>query len=160
MTSASRAYVALIMRSLSTKALSSLALMVVLAGCSAGLKPIVAPIEMTPAPSQAAQWQQLEAVRQDDWFHLLNAGGEALDWRLRAIDSAVSSIDMQTFIWDLDGSGSAIKEHLLAAARRGVFVRVLVDDSLVLNADQELLDIDQHSSITLKVRARLYCGRC
>ena len=146
-----KACVVLIIRYLSTKTLPLLALMLFLAGCSAGLQPIVAPVEMTPEPSKAAEWQQLEAVRQDDWFHLLNAGGEALDWRLRAIDSAVGSIDMQTFIWDLDGSGSAIKEHLLAAARRGVFVRVLVDDSLVLNADQELLDIDQHASITLKV---------
>ncbi|MCX2980618.1 phospholipase D family protein [Halieaceae bacterium IMCC14734] len=125
--------------------------MLVLTACSAGLQPVVAPVEMTPEPSQASEWQELEAVRQGDWFHLLNAGGEALDWRLRAIDSAVSSIDMQTFIWDLDSSGAAIKEHLLAAARRGVVVKVLVDDSLVLDADQELLDIDQHASIALKV---------
>ena len=97
------------------------------------------------------QWQTLNAVRQDDWFHLLNTGSDALDWRLRAIDSAEDSIDLQTFIWDLDGSGGAIKQHLLDAAARGVFVRVLVDDSFILDADQELLDIDQHQNIELKV---------
>jgi putative cardiolipin synthase len=97
------------------------------------------------------QWQALNAVRQDDWFHLLNTGSDALDWRLRAIDSAEDSIDLQTFIWDLDGSGGAIKQHLMDAAARGVFVRVLVDDSFILDADQELLDIDRHQNIELKV---------
>jgi len=100
---------------------------------------------------QTMQWQALNTVRQDDWFHLLNTGSDALDWRLRAIDSAEGSIDLQTFIWDLDGSGAAIKQHLLDAAARGVFVRVLVDDSFILDADQELLDIDRHPDIELKV---------
>jgi putative cardiolipin synthase len=126
-------------------------LILLLTGCAAGLQPVDSPLEVTPAPSQAMQWQELDAIRQDDWFHVLNLGREALDWRLRAIDSAVESIDMQTFIWDLDGSGAAIKQHLLDAAGRGVFVRVLVDDSFILDADQELLDIDNHPGIELKV---------
>jgi putative cardiolipin synthase len=126
-------------------------LILLLTGCAAGLQPVDSPLEVTPAPSQAMQWQELDAIRQDDWFHVLNLGREALDWRLRAIDSAVESIDMQTFIWDLDGSGAAIKQHLLDAAGRGVFVRVLVDDSFIMDADQELLDIDHHPGIELKV---------
>ena len=126
-------------------------LVLLLTGCAAGLQPVDSPLEVTPAPSQAMQWQELDAVRQGDWFHVLNVGSEALDWRLRAIDSAVESLDLQTFIWDLDGSGAAIKQHLLDAAGRGVFVRVLVDDSFILDADQELLDIDHHPGIELKV---------
>jgi len=106
---------------------------------------------VTPGPSQSAQWQQLEGIRNDDWFHLLNIGSEAFDWRLRAIDSAVDSIDLQTFIWELDSVGHEISQHLLAAAERGVFVRVLVDDSFILDADQELLEIDHHANIELKV---------
>ena len=131
--------------------LTFLVLVLLLTGCAAGLQPVDSPLEVTPAPSQAMQWQELDAIRQDDWFHVLNVGSEALDWRLRAIDSAVESIDLQTFIWDLDGSGAAIKQHLLDAAGRGVFVRVLVDDSFILDADQELLDIDRHPGIELKV---------
>jgi len=117
-------------------AISLSVLILLLTGCAAGLQPVDSPLEVTPAPSQAMQWQELDAIRRDDWFHVLNLGREALDWRLRAIDSAVESIDMQTFIWDLDGSGAAIKQHLLDAAGRGVFVRVLVDDSFILDADQ------------------------
>jgi len=122
-----------------------------LAGCATGLQPVEAPVETTPPPAATLQWQYLETVRQDDWFHLLNTGREALDWRLRAIDSAVDSIDLQTFIWDLDGSGEMIRQHLIDAAARGVFVRVLVDDSFILDADEALLRIDAHPGIELKV---------
>lgn len=132
-------------------ALPLLASLLFLAGCTARLQPVDTPVEVTPPPSSAAQWQTLNTIHQDDWFHVLNVGSEALDWRLRAIDSAFDSIDMQTFIWDLDGSGALIRDHLLAAAERGVFVRVLVDDSFILDADDELLDIDGHEHIELKV---------
>jgi putative cardiolipin synthase len=127
------------------------AVFALLTGCATGLQPLEAPVEMTPAPSHATQWAALEAVRRDDWFHVLNNGQDALDWRLRAIDSAVESIDLQTFIWDLDGSGELIRQHLLDAAARGVFVRVLVDDSFILDADEALLTIDRHANIELKV---------
>jgi len=126
-------------------------LTLLLAGCATGLKPVETPAEFTPPPSQAANWQAIEAARPDDWFRLLNTGDEALDWRLRAIDSAVDSIDLQTFIWDLDGSGELVRQHLLEAAARGVFVRVLVDDSFILDADEALLAIDEHPGIELKV---------
>ena len=128
-----------------------LAILLLTGGCATGLQPVDTPDEYTPPPSAAVQWQQLDAARPDDWFHVLNTGHVALDWRLRAIDSAVESIDLQTFIWDLDGSGELIRQHLLEAASRGVFVRVLVDDSFVLDADQALLEIDQHDNIELKV---------
>lgn len=130
---------------------AGMALAMLLQGCAGGLEPVEAPVEWTPAPSAAPLWQALEATRQDDWFHVLNVGSEAFDWRLRSIDSAVDSIELQTFIWELDAVGHQVRDHLLAAAERGVFVRVLVDDSFVLDADQQLLDIDRHENIELKV---------
>jgi len=136
---------------LGASALSLLIMMAGLAGCAGSLQPVQTPVEVTPPPAASPLWDELSDLRQDDWFYLLNLGNEALDWRLRAIDSAVDSIELQTFIWALDGSGSAIRQHLLDAAERGVFVRVLVDDSFILDADQELLDIDRHPGIELKV---------
>jgi putative cardiolipin synthase len=91
-------------------------------GCAGSLQPVESPVETTPPPAQAAQWQTLEALREDDWFKILNIGSEAFDWRLRAIDSATDSIDFQTFIWELDGVGQNVRDHLLAAAGRGVCV--------------------------------------
>ncbi len=130
---------------------ATLVLAALLAGCAGGLQPVESPEEFTPPPADAAQWRALDAIRRDNWFHVLNVGSEAFDWRLRAIDSAVDSIELQTFIWELDAVGHQVRDHLLAAAARGVFVRVLVDDSFVLDADRELLDIDRHDNIELKV---------
>lgn len=138
-------------RMLVVRTMGALLLAGLLSGCAGTLQPVDTPDEFTPPPADARVWRELETLRQDDWFYLLNIGSEALDWRLRAIDSAVDSLDLQTFIWELDGSGTAIKQHLLNAAERGVFVRVLVDDSFILDADEELLDIDLHPGIELKV---------
>ena len=79
-------------------------LAIVLAGC-AGLTPVDLPTERTPPPSQALVWDALDADHQDDWFVLLNKGPEALAWRLRAIDTATESIDLQTFLWTFDQTG-------------------------------------------------------
>lgn len=65
--------------------------------CTA-LKPVQLPDEYTPAPSNAALWRKLAEIRSDNWFVLLNDGPNALDWRLRTIESAVESIDLQTFL--------------------------------------------------------------
>lgn len=46
---------------------------------------------------------------------------------LRDVDQAVSSINLETYIYDLDQLGKEVAEHLAAASRRGVSVRLLVD---------------------------------
>jgi putative cardiolipin synthase len=134
-----------------SRALGAALIISLLSACASGLQPVESPVELTPPPSAAEQWHAVEAIRPDNWFHVLNVGSEAFDWRLRAIDSAVESIDLQTFIWELDPVGQLVRDHLLAAAERGVFVRVLVDDSFVLDADEALLEIDAHPGIELKV---------
>ena len=46
---------------------------------------------------------------------------------LRDIDEAVAHIELETYIYDLDPLGKEVAEHLAAASRRGVSVRLLVD---------------------------------
>ena len=46
---------------------------------------------------------------------------------LHDIDQAVSFIDLETYIFDLDQLGKEVARHLAAASRRGVAVRLLVD---------------------------------
>ena len=58
---------------------------------------------------------------------LLDYGQDALVARLDLIRAARSSIDLQTYIFDEDDAGRLVIDELLAAARRGVRVRVLVD---------------------------------
>jgi phosphatidylserine/phosphatidylglycerophosphate/cardiolipin synthase-like enzyme len=58
---------------------------------------------------------------------ILDRGQDALLARIDLIRSATTSIDLQTYIFDEDDAGHLFLDELLAAARRGVRVRVLVD---------------------------------
>lgn len=58
---------------------------------------------------------------------LLEYGQDAFVARLDLFRSAQRSIDVQTYIFDEDDAGRLTLEELLAAARRGVKVRVLID---------------------------------
>lgn len=58
---------------------------------------------------------------------LLDRGQDSLLARLHLIRAARKSIELQMFIFDKDDSGRLVLEELLAAARRGVKVRVLLD---------------------------------
>ena len=119
-------------------------------GCST-LKPVQLPDENTLPPSDAPLWQSLTAIRPDNWFMPLNDGKRALDWRITAIDSAVESIDLQTFLWDFDTAGSLILDRLVSAADRGVMVRILIDDTFLISEDQILVGLADHPKIEYRV---------
>jgi len=58
---------------------------------------------------------------------LLDEGELSLVARLNLIRSATRSIDLQTYIFDTDDSARMVIDALLDAARRGIKVRVLID---------------------------------
>lgn len=58
---------------------------------------------------------------------ILDRGPDALLARVNLIRSATTAIDLQTYIFDEDDAGRLVLDELLAAARRGVRVRVLID---------------------------------
>jgi putative cardiolipin synthase len=120
------------------------------AACST-LQPVDLPPEYTPAPAATNVWTTLAEERPGDWYALLNDGPSALDWRLRAIDSATESIDLQTFLWTVDTVGSLVLDHLVAAAERGVVVKLLVDDSFLLGEDDILLELAHHPNIEYRI---------
>jgi putative cardiolipin synthase len=120
------------------------------AGCTS-LQPVDLPPEYTAAPADTRLWETLADERPGDWYALLNDGLGALDWRLRAIDSATESVDLQTFLWSVDTVGSLVLDHLVAAAERGVAVRLLVDDSFLLGKDDILLELAYHPNIEYRI---------
>ncbi|HEV7272296.1 phospholipase D family protein [Pseudoxanthomonas sp.] len=69
---------------------------------------------------------------------ILDQGSDALLARLNLIRSARQRIDLQTYIFDKDDSARLVLDELLAAARRGVQVRVLIDQLSAI-ADLEIL---------------------
>ena len=122
----------------------------VIAGC-AGFQPSQPAPDTALPQAHSALWRELDAVRSDGWHRVLNGGEDALDWRLRLIDSASSSIDLETFLWKPDASGARMLQHLLAAADRGVRVRILLDDSFTMHEDLALHAIDEHARIEYRI---------
>lgn len=82
---------------------------------------------------------------------LLDSGWDALAQRLALIETAEHSIDIQYYIWNSDVSGSYLASRLLAAADRGVKVRVMLDD-INLNEREALLAVlDSHPQIDIRI---------
>jgi putative cardiolipin synthase len=135
-----------------------------LAACAAavtalGLSACVAPQPVVDRPREEAfdparegLWRQLGlAALTEDRFHILNTGPEALEWRLRAIDSASSSVDLQTFLWLDDTSGRRLLARLVAAADRGVRIRILLDDSFTVGEGNAIYAVSQHPNVEVRL---------
>ncbi|MBF6023149.1 phospholipase D family protein [Lysobacter niastensis] len=58
---------------------------------------------------------------------IIDRGPDALLARINLIRSATTTIDVQTYIFDEDDAGRLVLDELLSAARRGVRVRLLID---------------------------------
>ena len=86
------------------------------------------------------------------YVNLLEAGEDSLLLRVHLIRAARKSIDIQTFIWAGDDAGWLVLDELVAAARRGVKVRVLVDQLFSLDDVEWLARIARaHANIELKL---------
>ena len=131
--------------------LGRLLLLALVASACTTLDPTDLPPEYTPPPAEAALWDSVTNAQPGNWQVSLNGGLDALDWRLRAIDSAVEQIDLQTFLWSFDTAGSMVLDHLLRAADRGVQVRILVDDTFLAHEDPLLLALADHPAIEYRV---------
>ncbi|PKH04784.1 phospholipase D family protein [Moritella sp. Urea-trap-13] len=82
---------------------------------------------------------------------LLDSGWDALAQRLALIETAEHSIDIQYYIWNSDGSGSYLASRLLAAADRGVKVRVMLDDINLNEREALLATLDRHPQIAIRI---------
>jgi putative cardiolipin synthase len=125
--------------------------LLIFTACATRLEPLSLPPETTPEPSESTLWRQLQSVRDNNWNYLLNDGATALDWRLRAIDSASESIEFQTFLWTIDTVGQAVERHLLSAADRGVRVRILMDDTFLLGENSATENLRVHPNIDYRI---------
>ncbi len=67
------------------------------------------------------------AVTHGNRIELLTDPAAVFTKLLQAIDQAQDSIHMEYYIFRRDATGKAVRDHLIAAAKRGVIVRLLVD---------------------------------
>ncbi len=82
---------------------------------------------------------------------LISDANEALLARIALADRARHSIDLQYYTFHSDATGELLADHLLAAADRGVRVRVLLDDLHVAGNDKVLLALDGHPHIEIRL---------
>ena len=84
-------------------------------------------------------------------FRLLTRSTNALMSRIALADHAKQSIDLQYYIFQNDATGRLLAQRLLAAADRGVRVRMLLDD-VNLKDEGEMLDaLDAHENIEVRL---------
>jgi putative cardiolipin synthase len=85
-------------------------------------------------------------------FRLLTRSNNALMSRIVLADHAQHSIDLQYYIFNNDATGRLVAQRLLAAADRGVRVRLLLDD---INATASVIDmldaLDAHPNIEVRL---------
>jgi phosphatidylserine/phosphatidylglycerophosphate/cardiolipin synthase-like enzyme len=83
--------------------------------------------------------------------YVLEDGGGSLITRAWFTEKAEKSIDIQYFIFSTDNVGLIACDYLVRAADRGVKVRLLVDDMMVDAELEDILTLDAHPNIDIKV---------
>ena len=81
----------------------------------------------------------------------LEEGDNAMIARAWLCESAEQTIDIQYFIFSSDNIGLIAIDYLLRAADRGVKVRIIVDDIMVEADADELLALDAHPNLSIKI---------
>lgn len=81
----------------------------------------------------------------------LTTGLEAFAARVKLMRSAQLSLDLQYYIWHRDLTGKLLLAEAVAAADRGVRVRLLVDDNGIADMDALLAAADAHPSIEIRI---------
>ena len=83
--------------------------------------------------------------------YVLEDGGGAMVTRAWLSEYAERTIDIQYFIFSSDNVGLIACDYLVRAADRGVKVRILVDDIMVDASPHELITLDSHENIDIRI---------
>jgi putative cardiolipin synthase len=84
-------------------------------------------------------------------FRMLAVGVEGFLARVQMVNAAEKTLDLQYFIFRADETGQLITEAALRAADRGVHVRVLIDDAETIEGDDQLVALDAHPQIEVRI---------
>jgi putative cardiolipin synthase len=106
-----------------------------------------------PAETRLGRLHAAELARHpgESAFRLINNGSSAIVTRGVLADLAERSLDLQYFIFEEDEAGAFVLERAIAAADRGVRVRLLLDDQNMAFDEASLARIDAHPNIEVRV---------
>ncbi len=95
-----------------------------------------------------------KAVKQHDGvsgFRIIPAGVNGFLVRMQMINAAEQSIDLQYYIFHGDDTGRLLTSAVLRAAKRGVRVRILVDDGETEPGDEQIVTLAAQQSIEVRL---------
>ena len=92
-----------------------------------------------------------EKTQHQTGVYVLEDGGGSLVTRAWLCEYAEQTIDIQYFIFATDNVGLIACDYLVRAADRGVKVRILLDDIMVEAGLEEILALDLHENISIKI---------
>ncbi len=92
-----------------------------------------------------------EQMKNSTGVYVLEDGGNSLVTRAWLCEYAEKTIDIQYFIFSTDNVGLIACDYLIRAADRGIKVRILVDDIMVDAGVHEILSMDSHENIEIKI---------
>jgi putative cardiolipin synthase len=84
-------------------------------------------------------------------FRMLAVGVDGFLTRVQMVNAAERTIDLQYFIFHSDETGQLLTDAVLRAADRGVRVRVLIDDGGTIAGDEQLVALDAHPQIEVRI---------
>jgi len=138
------------------KQLLSLILVVALVGCAQLPDNSQAKQSFVIDPNRSGRLQiaasaLLPADTTQSAFIPLADGLEAFAKRVKLVDSADHSLDIQYYIWHSDLTGLVLIKRVLDAADRGVRVRILLDDIDTSGRELGLETLNHHPMIEIRV---------
>ncbi len=138
-----------------TRAVLSLCLLA-LAACSSLPERPVLPDAFAPPPATQGELALRAGPAEtrhpgQSGFRLLSNGTEAYALRMYSAQVATRSLDIQTYIWTADLTGKMLAQRALAAADRGVHVRILVDDMDARAKNAGFAGLDAHENIEVRI---------
>jgi cardiolipin synthase C len=102
-------------------------------------------------PLQKALSPYEDVMKSKTGVYVLEDGGESLIIRAWFSEHAEKTIDIQYFIFSTDNVGLIACDYMVRAADKGVKIRLLVDDILIEAALEDILVLDAHENISIKV---------
>ncbi|MDB5953951.1 phospholipase D family protein [Ramlibacter sp.] len=104
------------------------------------------------ALGQLAQDRRAQAgARSDSAFYLLGGVDAALASRLSLVDGAQRTLDLQYYAIHADSSTEVILQRVREAARRGVRVRILLDDFNSVGEDAQVLRLAFEPNVQMRL---------
>lgn len=131
-------------------------LLLILSSCQSIPKDFVAPASYAYTDTDKTLWggflsKTIKNNPGKSGFVPLQEGPDAYLARLMSIRKAEKSIDAQYYIWHDDLVGKMLMHEILKAADRGVRVRLLMDDLNIGQYQEELLVLDSHPMIEVRM---------